>query len=418
LAKKTVKSIFNNKWFGRVFALLAAFFLWFFVASRLNTETVRDFSVLFNIDTENTAETKELRPVKREYTANVKMKGSRQILGTLDKSKDLKVYADLSKVVAAGECNLELHADSLKKDIEIVSISPKEISVKFDKLITKVLKVEVDTEKLEVPKGYLLGSPQPKQENITVVVPEMELGSISSCKIVLPENKLKETSFLEGEITFLKEDRTEIKIEDDNDIYRLPKSMEVTVPVFKIKEVPLRYELINHPQSFDKTLIKFELSQKTIEIGCDPKKYDAITEIFLGNIDVSTLTPDKNITTFDMGTVLKAGILNVNEIPEISVKMVADNIKTKIVSSGNIKLVNTPANKKVTLWTKRVSDINLVGPQRSLKKLQGSNLSVVADLQDLPANASGRKQVPVSIDVPGVPNVWVAGNYEIYINIS
>jgi hypothetical protein len=246
----------------------------------------------------------------------------------------------------------------------------------------------------------------------------MELGDISSCKIVLPESKLKETSFLEGKVTFLGEDNTETKIEDDNDISKLPKSMEVTIPVFRIKEVPLRYELINHPQSFDKTRIKFELSQKTIEIGCDPKKYDAITEIFLGNIDVSTLIPDKNITTFDMETVLKAGILNVNEIPEINVKMVTDGIKTKIVSSGNIELVNAPTSKKITLLTKRVSDINLVGPQQSLKKLQGSNLSIVADLQDLPANASGRKQVPISIDIPGAPDVWVAGNYEIYINIS
>jgi hypothetical protein len=246
----------------------------------------------------------------------------------------------------------------------------------------------------------------------------MELGNIGSCKIVLPENKLRETSFLEGDVKFLREDKTEIVIEDGDEISKLPKSMEVTIPVFKVKEVPLRYELINHPQSLDKTRIKFELSQKTIEIGCDPKKYDTITEIFLGNIDVSALTPDNDTTTFDMKTVLKAGILNVEEIPEISVKMVTDDIKTNVVSSANIKLVNTPANKKVTLWTKRVPDINLVGPQQSLKKLQGNNLSVVADLQDLPAAASGRKQVPVSVDIPGVPDVWVTGNYEIYVNIS
>ncbi|GHV29933.1 CdaA regulatory protein CdaR [Clostridia bacterium] len=418
MAEKSVKAILNNRWVWGIFALIFAFGLWFSVAAKLETGTIRSFSVLFNIDTKDMAKTKELRPVKSEYPANVRIKGSRQVLGTLDKSKDLRVYADLSRVVAAGEYSLELYADSLRKDIEIVSISPKEMSVKFDKLITKVLEVKVNTSKLEAPKEYLLGTPQPKQENITIIGPELELGSISSCEVVLPENKPKGTSVLEGDVKLLREDKTEIKIEDDNDISGLPKSMEVTIPIFKEKEVPLRLGFTNYPQSFEPSSIKFELSQKTIKIGCDPEKYDSITEVFLGSIDVSKLTPDKNSKTFDMKTVLTSGMWNVDDIPEISVKMVSDDIETKVVSSRNIGLINKPANKQITILTKQLAGINLVGSQKSLKKLQGRNLFIVADLQDLPADASGKKQVPVSIDIPGVPDVWVTGSYEIHINIS
>ncbi|MDR1354248.1 MAG: hypothetical protein LBJ38_01790 [Oscillospiraceae bacterium] len=405
-----------DQWLLKLLAFLFAFCLWFVVVN-IDTQTTLDLKVPVKFDVKSIAGEMGLNPVSDEYVANVRLKGDRRVLGAFDKTKDLEVCADLSKVVSVGEYDLKLRADLLgTKEVEVVSVFPRDIKVRFDKLIARKLAVKVVLDGINVPDGYVMGMPGLATNEITVRGPEIELNGIDSCEVELsPGLVLKQTSVLQGRVKLLKEDKTVIKSEN---IFCSLDSMDVTIPVFKVKEVPVKFGVINQPEDFDVSTVTFSQSATTLKIGCDPEHN--VNEIFLGLVDMSKLTLEDNAISFMLGSVLPADVLNIDEVDEIKVEMVAQNMGAKAVSVGskNIFVINKPTSKKVAVLTERVRDVMLVGPSATLERLSGNNLAIMVDLRDLPQSASGKVSVAAAVRIPNVRDVWVTGNYSVHVNVS
>ncbi|MDR1260711.1 MAG: hypothetical protein LBJ83_03265 [Oscillospiraceae bacterium] len=418
MGPKLKKEIFNKPYFLKISAVFFAIILWFAVSLSLDNTTTVDIKIPVKIATENIIDEMTLKPVSDDYVSSVRVRGNRRILGAI-RSDDMEVYADISRVVSAGEYKLPLHANLVKsKDVKIVSVFPSEITVKFDKLVARKLAVIVNTNGISVPEGYAIGKPGTTAKEITVIGPEIELNSIDYCEVVITSGlEPKKTTVFQGNVKLFKEDKTEI---NSNNISRSLSTMDITIPVFKIKEVPARFEFINQPENFDNNSIEFKQSQKTIKIGCDPEQHDNINEIFLGFVNLNKWAPENTTTTFKLDTILSNDILNAEDVEEIQVEILAKTIERKVLSSNKIELVNKPENRKIKVLTERVSGISVCAPQgnNTLKTLQGTNLAIVADLRDLSPEANGRVAVPVIIKIPGAGDVWVTGEYEIYISVS
>ena len=408
---------FGNKWIAKISSLLFAFFLWLTVALNISTNTTVDFKVPVNIEgMQKALGNVALNPVTDEYTVNVRLNGNRRVLGALDVSKDLEVYADVSKVVAAGDYALNLYCNVLNnKDIDVVSIYPKVINVKFDKLVTKKFALNVNLDNISVPADYVMGQPSLVSAEVTATGPETELAEIADCKLCFDyKEQLKKTTTLNGEIRFYKSDGTEIK--SDN-ISCSHSNMDVTIPVFKTKEVTLGFDFINYPENLNVNKLKFKQSCTTIKIGCDPQKYSSINEIFLGYVDVSHLTPENNTTTFDLDSVLDKDLFNISGVSEVEVSFDMSSITEKTVSTNQIKIINKPEKMNTKILTERVDDIRLVGSKKSISQIQGRNVAAVIDMRDI-KNEESRIAVPVNITIPGVDDVWVVGTYDVYLSIS
>ncbi|MGN1034613.1 MAG: YbbR-like domain-containing protein [Oscillospiraceae bacterium] len=408
---------FGNKWTAKISSLFFAFFLWLTVALNISTNTTVDFEVPVNIlGMQKALGNVALKPVMDEYTVNVRLNGNRRALGALDVNKDLEVYADVSKVVAAGDYALNLHYNVLNnKDIDVVSVSPKVIDVKFDKLITKKFALSINLDNISVPADYVMGQPSLVSAEVTVTGPETELAEISDCKLCFDyKEELKKTTTLNGEIRFYKSDGTEIK--SDN-ILCSYSNMDVTIPVFKIKKVTLGFDFINYPENLNVNKLKFKQSCAAIKIGCDPQKYSSINEIFLGYVDVSHLTPENNTTTFDFDSVLDKDLFNISGVSEVEVSFDMSNMAEKIVSTNQIKIINKPEKMEAKILTERIYDIRLIGNKKSISQIQGRNIGAVVDMRDIKSEES-RIAVPVNITIPGIDDVWVVGTYDVYLSIN
>lgn len=64
---------------------------------------------------------------------------------------------------------------------------------------------------------------------------------------------------------------------------------EVTIPVLKKKEVPVKVEFLNVPPEFPLDELQYTYSQETIEIAGPEEDIDNLSEIHLGYIDMKEL---------------------------------------------------------------------------------------------------------------------------------
>ena len=92
---------------------------------------------------------------------------------------------------------------------------------------------------------------------------------------------------------------------------------------------------------------------------------------------------------------------------------------TRTVTVSQITVVNAPSDTTVTVTTRRLSDVTLVGPEDELDALSEANVVAQVDASASNINVSkGQQSMPVTIVVPGSATVFATGSYEVLCDID
>lgn len=405
-----------------LFSLLVAFFMWFVVISVVDpNQTVTVRYVPVNLEYNSAAyESYGLGIVEKpNMTVNVRVTGDGSVVGGLE-AGDLLVYPDYSSVTGVGTYTLRLivrRADTsiAAQQYEIEGIvSNNYITLTFDEMATKTFPVTVNVIGVEPAEGYFVDTPVASPAEVTLRGPESQMSQVDKVVAnVALSGQRTESALATAQLEFWDKDGNVLT---DTHITTDTEQVEVTIPVLKMKEVPITFEYTGVPQGYNTSVLGAQLSQETILIAGPAERVDALESVSAGFVDLTKFKLGETVT---LSITLPEGIRNLDALQSVDVTFDTYGFATRTVTVSKITVVNAPSDTTVTVTTRRLSDVTLVGPEDELDALSEANVVAQVDASASNINVSkGQQSMPVTIVVPGSSTVFATGSYEVLCDID
>lgn len=343
---------------------------------------------------------------------SVQVRGRVIDVGNLN-AEDIQVNASFADVTGAGTYDLRLTATTSAGTVE--SITPATISMTLDREVEMELPVQIDVGGLSVPENdYILGSVTATPASIQVRGPEKELGRIARAVVHAElEEPLVRSQVISSEIALLDDEENIIT---EGHIVTDFTDADITIPVKRKVELPLRLSFINVPEGFPLEELSYTMSNETIVVAAQERSLSRTTEITAGVIDFEQLDlTEQNAYTFQVR--LPEDFVNVENIENIVVEFDTEGISSTYLNLSEFYVVNAPGEFTVTPMTYAIYNIKIVGDEAALKTVKSGDFMVTIDLSDRDVE-QGQYEVPVRISAPTQGKVWALGAHTAVVNIQ
>ncbi len=412
-----LKRFLNNDLLLKVVSLLIAFAAWLIVVENMDRETYATFKdVPINMsnveDSISTLGLNSITPDVELTTVNVS--GVMYAVGNLSK-EDIEIVPDVSKVTGAGVYELPL-VGTIKgggENVSVVSVSPSRITVRFDTLHTKVLEIESNLNGIKSEAGYLIQDELVTPSQVTITGPEAEVSRVSSCEIrATVDEKLSETYSKKAALVLL--DKNGNVIESQN-ISMDVQEATVTIPVLKIRDIPVELQFMNVPKNFPLDELEFTISSETIPVAGAEASIDKYASILLDYIDFKQLGLS---SSYAFSVNLPTGYWNVENIQSVQVSLNDEGMSSRKINLDEIKVVNAPLGYKAEALAQQLTDVELVGDAAVLETISAGDIIAEVDMKQSSEIEVGQVLMPVRIYVPNGSLVWAKGSYEVVVSIG
>ena len=390
----------------RLTSLLIAMFLWFYVIYQENPEKTVSFSdVPVRLLNEETLKNRySLRVVgEDEINVTVKLSGTFSRLENLSAS-DLRVTADLGKITEPGTYTLSYDIAAVD-GVTVVERSP-DITVVVDEQITLELPVNVS---ISGPLADGLVADLAIVDPVTVRVSGLraELSGAASAQVTVSASEL--TGSFSSDMAYVVLDETGKPVQAESMEY-IDETVHVEIPVYRERTVPLRMDIVyGNAATEDNTVVS--LSQDSVTVYGDIDTVDALNEIVLDTVDVSSFTGEYHS---EYPIKLPDGVWLRGEEDTVSVDITYTNLETRQVVVTDIRIVNIPLRYNVKADTAEVY-VTVRGTPEQLDALVSGDIAVQADLTDLTL-INGMQKVPAEVVLgENVSDLGIFGDYSIVI---
>jgi len=410
-------AILKNKTFLLIFSVVVAIIGWFVVVTIVSDEgTLTLEGVPVNINVQSSVLGKMgLNPIEGgETTVEAVIYGKRSVIGGVS-VEDITVTASLAGVSGAGTYELELMPQNTSgKDFEVLSISPSIMRVKFDRLVDKTIKVEYDlTGDYTIPEGYLREDIVLEPAEITVTGPENDIAAISKIVATAPfSGTIDKTTTVDAAITV--EDKNGATVDYNTDQVTLSAdSVQVTMPLLKSKELPVRFEYLNVPTGFPIEDLKYKLSAASITVAGPTDTVDNYSDILIGYIDVRDITLEN--TGFAFTVKLPDGFINTDNIDTVRVDFDLTDYVEKEFYVSNFVLMNVPVLYNVEVAAQQIT-VKMIGPADVINSMTAKDIVAEVDVSDREVE-KGQYMTPLTVYAPNGSLAWSEGGYEAAVNV-
>lgn len=344
-----------------------------------------------------------------ESTVDVRVSAQTSRLANLTASQ-IKVVANLSDSISTpGTYDLAYEVILPESGMTCTESNPSTVSVTVDRIETKTVPVEVEISG-ESPKEYKIGEPELQTDTVSITGPENELDRVAKAVVELDAKNLKQSiSDVSSEYTLVDSNGSSI---DMTNISREATRVKVSVPVLRVREVPLTVSLTPEDDIESKNA-SVKLSSDTVKIQGDPDAVGAITSIEVGSININNA---ENGDSFTFAITPPTGI-TLADGQESSVRAVLsmDSTEQRKFEVTNITVNDTAESgaKTVELQTQKLT-VTLVGTKKTLDQLDSGQIHVEAQVDSSELTA-GKHKVGVTIETPNA--VSVSGSYSVEVSI-
>ena len=338
-----------------------------------------------------------------EPWVSVQVKGRVIEVGNLE-AKDIQVTASFADIVGAGTYDLRLTATTTAGTV--VAITPPTISMTFDREVNKEIPVTVDVNGLSVPDNdYILGSVSASPSSIVIRGPEKEVNRITRAVVHADlDEPLTRSQVISSEITLT---NSEDEVVTSSHITSDFTAADITIPVKRKVELPLRVSFINVPEGFPLDELKYTLSNESIV---------NTTEIVAGVIDFEQMDLTEQ-STYTFRVRLPEDFVNTENIENVVVEFDTEGLSSTYLNLNQFYIVNEPSGFHVTSMTQSLYNVKIIGEEAALKTLKSGDFMVTIDLSDRDVHV-GQYEVPASISAPTRGKVWALGAHTAVINIQ
>lgn len=345
---------------------------------------------------------------------NITIAGKRYEISDL-KSSDFFASIDLSEVRSTGTYTVPINVTpkNTGRELTISSISPSFITISIDKIISKEFTVRAAAPNITIPDGYYL------DEDELTATPE-KITLTGSATILNQIGYVEASSTSGGDITEsrqtasdiivygsfgIKMDKTNIQFDTDN--------IMVNIPVYRQKELPLRFSIVNYPSNFDLNSLKFDIQPKSIIVASPDDSINNLSELTIEAIDIADIQLNKTIY---VPIVLPEGYKNLsgNNNAQIEWQLEDYGKLDFTISTKNIDISNKPGNFDVSVITNTIKP-TVIGPSDIISTLTPSDFIVRLDLLGVSLR-DGTQDVSVSVQIKGENQTcWISGKNRITI---
>lgn len=340
----------------------------------------------------------------------IQIEGKRYDISDL-KAADFTAEVDLSSVRSAGTYTLPLKITSKSnRQLSITETQPEQVSVTFDEIISKEFPIQGSAD-ISLPSEYYLEEITTSPATITLT---------GSASLIEKVTKVEAKSTRHGTISESQQTGSDITVYGANGVISegitlSTDSVLVNIPIFKQKELPLKFSIINYPQNFDLNSLKYDIFPKTITVAAPDDSIDNISELDLGSIDLSDITLDK--TSYIL-IQLPEGYKNLSgDVKRVRIAWDTDkyNKLDFFVPAENIEIRNSPDNFDVSLITNSLQ-VTVIGPSKRISEISAADITVTANLLGAQLH-EGAQDVTVSAQIKGSrQSCWISGDYKVTIS--
>ena len=430
--KWNLRGIFYHNTFVLIFSLCVAIIMWFVMTAQ-NTELnriVRDVPI--EVTLSPAAEEDGIRVFNQSYNlADLEISGSNLITNKLT-VEDFQITALLNPT------STKLTGNTLQKitvpirpvkrsamaDYKIVSYSPEEITLEYDRYKEATFPIEPDL-KYSADNNFYPGTVSVSAERVVVSGPESSVNKVSRAAISFEvSDPLRADAAFTCPVRLYDQNNQEIA---DTSILYLSldvDTVDVSIPILSRKTVDVVAATVHQPKGFADSRITVNPSK--IDIAGPADVLATINEITLDTpIDFADLEISSN-NIFEMDIPLPAGVRNINAVGEntLSKAIVSINLNnyrqvTVQVPQENFQISNKPAGRDVVVDT-QLLDVTLAGSDAQVAKLTGDSLLVQIDLANVATttgNITITAPVTVTITSNGSDSCWVLGKYTVSMTL-
>lgn len=359
----------------KIFALVIAIILWSYVMSEVNPPFTSEFKNV-NVDFINeSALEKQGLVVMEPKNANIRVSVSGRRSEVLQVSgSDIIAQVDLNGY-SEGNVKVPVYVQ-VPSDVRIVDYSPKEILFKFDKIIRRDSPVAVETQG-NLPKGYVLGTPEVKPQSVYIEGPRTWINSVA--KAVAFVNVTDKTEDIKATVP--------IKVVDDegNDVRGISKEQNVVdifIPVYQTKKVPIELQTESQlPDNYE--IVNVNINPSTIEIKGKKANLSGVSSISTKPIDINSLIGNRNVP---VELELPEGVSLVDPNQKVTITLNIDETITQTFdyTLKDVEIVNLDTSLNIDEEElNRSFTITIKGSSSKINSLEKEDIDLRLDLRDL-----------------------------------
>ncbi len=419
-APRRKKQLLDDRRVRIILSGLLAVICWLIVTMIIQPNTDKSFygvPVNFTYDS-NKYTTQGLSIVNDpEYNVTLKVVGNGSVIGGLTK-EDFVVYPDYSSVKGAGDSKLKLKVICTSEAASSVSVtitpSSTTVQVRFDTVEEKKVPINIVTKDLTTADGYTLYKTTSSPGEVTLSGPTSELETVTQAIAqVSLDGDLSETTTVTSNLVFADAEGNPVTF-----TYVTPdqETTDVTLTVYKLAELPLTVGFVNEPDGFDESVLKYSLSQNTLQVAGPASVVDTLTELSVGNIDLSTFALDK---VYELPIQLPNGLVSQENLTSVTVSFDTSALTTKTLNlnADSVQVIHLPSTYQLTVKSTRILNVTLCGPADVLDGITSDSVIAQIDADDFSV-AAGQQTIAVSIYVPASNQVFAIGTYTVLCQIE
>ncbi len=402
----------RRKIFYVFLSLLIASMVWFYVSNGDEVNiSVHNVPVEF-LNEDTTLADKGLMRVSGEedVTVDLKLKVARGLVFRFDPS-EIRLVSDLSTVTYAGKqsvsYNILLPSGISSRDVSVESPSVRTVQVEIGELNKKDVEVRCNVVG-NVAEGYIAGTVELLPDTLEVRGQQSDIMQISYAQVTLNIENATSTvvELLDYELYDFND-----QVIDNKNIHPMSESVQVTMPVLKVKEVPLTVDFV---ESAGARLDNFSwsLSYSSITLSGDASLMASIDEISLGTLALEDLRGQE---TFSYEIPVPNGANNLSGITSVALTISATDTETKEIETTSFSYENFSGDAPVSVLTSSLT-VTLRGTAEDIAAVTGDDVQVIANLSGIEAD-SGSYTVPARISVAGY-DLGAVGTYEVTVHIG
>lgn len=396
-------------------SILIALLVWFYANGDTEVEiSVNDVPIEFTNEDTSLADKGLMLLSYEEEAIDLKLSMPRSTYFKLDPGK-IRIVVDLSSVTTTGTQTITysvLYPRGPRGELLSSSITQKEPTVRSTTIEIGELfrkNVEIRCKVVgNVAEGYIAGTIQLLPETLEVRGQQTDIMQISYAQITLDIEDATATVVKLLDYTLY--DFNDQPVENKN-IHPMSESVQVTMPVLKVKDIPLTVNFIETAGSRLENFT-YSLSYSSITLSGDASQMTAIDEITLGTLALEDVHGSETLT-YDIP--VPDGINNLSGITSVTLSISSGSITSKNVEATHFSYENFSGEHSVSVVTSSLP-VTLRGPASDLDAIDGSEVRVIADLSDIAAD-SGSYTVPARVEVSSY-DVGAVGAYEVTVHIG
>lgn len=345
---------------------------------------------------------------------NITIEGKRYEISDL-KSTDFFASIDLSEVRVTGQYTVPINVTSKTgRELTISEIDPPMITLSIDRIISKEFTIHPTAPNVSITDGYFLDELTATPEKITLTGSASTLNSISY---------IEARSTSGGDLTESRQTASDLYVYgsfgtkiDKEGLQFSTDNVVVNIPIYRQKELPLTFSIINYPSNFDLSSLKYDIQPKSIIVASPDDSINNLSELNIGTINIADIQLNKNVI---IPIVLPDGYKNLsgNNNAQIVWDIADYNMLNFKIRSDNITITNGPDNFDVTLITNELG-ITVIGPSEMISGLSSADFAATANLLGVSLR-EGAQDVSISIQIKGEDQqCWVTGENKVTINVK